>query len=140
MGQRAEEARVARRAVAQLLRLLADLGQQRGDGAVGVDQLTVEGDQLALALAERRQCGHELGVLHAQLVERRLGLAGLVALQRDQHVRELRHAREPRVLGEVARQADEHAATAVARLDAVDELAQLGEVETVGGLARASRR
>jgi hypothetical protein len=143
VGQRAEEARVARRALAQLLRLLTELGQQRGDGAVGVDELAVERDELALALAERGECGHELGVLHAQLVERGLGLAGLVALQRAEDVRELLQAWQPRVGPEVAGQPDEHRPAAVACLDAVDELAQLGEVEPVerlaGRLAREHR-
>ena len=139
VGQRAEEARVARRALAQLLRLLAELGQQRGDGAVGVDELAVEPDELALALAQRGERGHELGVLHAQLVERGLGLAGLVALQRAHDVRELLEARQPRVLLELAGEPHEHRPAGFARLDAVDELAQLGEVEAVERLARASR-
>ena len=131
---------MARRALAQLLRLLAELGQQRGDGAVGVGELAVEPDELALALAQRRERGHELGVLHAQLVERGLGLAGLVALQRAQDVRELVEARQPGVLLEVAGQPHEHRAVGVARLDAVDELAQLGEVEAVERLARRLAR
>ena len=140
VGQRAQEGRVARRALAQLLRLLTELGQQRGDGAVGVDELAVEPDQLALALAQRRERAHELGVLHAQLVERGLGLARLVALERAHDVRELLEARQPGVLLELAGQPHEHRPRGVARLDAVDELAQLGEVEAVERLARGLAR
>ena len=44
-------------------------------------------------------------------------------------------ARQPGVLLEVAGQPHEHAPRGVARLDAVDELAQLGEVEAVERLA-----
>ena len=108
VGQRSQEARVARRALAQLLRLLTELGQQRGDGAVGVDELAVEPDELALALAQRGERAHELGVLHAQLVERGLGLARLVALERAHDVRELLEARQPGVLLELAGQPHEH--------------------------------
>ena len=115
VGQRSQEGRVARRALAQLLRLLTELGQQRGDGTVGVDELAVEPDELALALAQRGQRAHELGVLHAQLVERGLGLARLVALERDHHVRELLEARQPGVLLELAGQPHEHARRAASR-------------------------
>ena len=140
VGQRPEEARVARRALAQLLRLLSELGQQGGDGAVGVDELAVEPDELALALAQRRERAHELGVLHAQLVERGLGLARLVALERAHDVRELFEARKPGVLLERAGQPHEHGPGGVARLDAIDELAQLREVEAVERLARGLSR
>jgi hypothetical protein len=136
VGQRAEEAGAAGGALAQLLGLLAELGEQRGDAAVGVDQLAVERGQLALAVAQRRQRAHELGVLHAQLVDGCLGLAGLVALQRAEDVRELVEARQPGVGLELAGQADERDAVGVAGLDAIDELAQLGQVEAVDGLAR----
>ncbi len=55
-------------------------------------------------------------------------------------MRELRQARQPGVLLELAGQPHEHRPAGVARLDAVDELAQLGEVEAVDRLARLLAR